>query len=435
MMTINMGYFSKNICISALICIGLVYSTNAQELKLKEEKAINLSHEKIFNAFVDTVNGKLLLFFFGEEVKKSGDIQNEDSTITYAGIYDDQNNRIMLQAIEYPVKYCFDTLITIENPIGGGSVIRKYLVQNATVKMFFTRKDNLITLFKPMKNGMYLGTDINDASTGTTALFDPNFKKVREIESIFESYEQHEFADNGNEILIVNSDEVCQDPNQGTELLRVNASTGTILNKYYFPKDNIDINGAFFGHNCMYVSYVIDVSHQYFVRSLRLDGSTIWDKQQLIGPGRWGEILDKNLVIFADNTGVKAFDLHEGSLQWYQSNKQLMDNMTRLLTKDLQKKAKHKATKEIERVKHYVDLYPNQGFSGFAVLIHLKPSPVKELVKNEYLGILNADGQVVALTEINEEESYSKLFNVKGELWVLNDKKLRKYEIKNINSM
>jgi len=405
-------------CVSGVS--GQVQKTNFVFLGTNEVKT---GTDHVQAILVDTENQKYILWFNNITPSSSESNLPENVNNSESGIYDMNGTRFLLKPWEMPVKFTNDTLITQLTPHFKKGDFYLYVLSSTALTLKQSRLQLESSGIMPLKSGFYLSTNQDDGPASQAALLGRDLQDLGSIQGLFPAFTMQFHDEYKGELLLNVTEAAGQGDSVNCRFLSVNSSSGDILRQMTRKFDARQAPYAFMNENALYIQSFNHAAGSPLLQAYSFNGSLLWSKDVSVDPRFLSFCRNRKIALITGNDGLKTLTLNNGQIIWdvtfeairaailakFPAGKlpdKLMGNVLATFDTD------DKNPCFVLRVSDYSD----------------GPNEIR-IIKANYFVLIKSDGSIQDIMNYGSTPEMLEVYNVRGELWVLDEKNLNRYEI------
>ncbi len=407
-----------------LVCASTVYGqtqkTNFTHLGTND---IKTGTDHVESIFVDTENEKYILWFNNITTSSNESNSPENVNNSESGIYDMNGNRYLLKPWEMPVKYMNDTLITQLTPHFKKGDFYLYVLGSSSLLLKQSNLQMESTGIWPLKSGLYLSTNQGDGPASRADLIGRNLQLANTISDLFPAFTMQFHDEYHGELLLNVSDASQQGDSVNCRFLSLNATTGDVIHQLSKKYDSRQAPYAFMDDNNLYISTFNYNTGTPVLQGFSNNGSLLWNSSVSVDPRFLSFCRNRKIALIPGSEGLKTVSLNNGQLIW---DLPFQTIRAKILTRFPNGKQPDKlmgnnvAVFDADEKNPYIVLKVSDYSDG---------PDGQRIVKANYLVLIKSDGSILDVKNIGATPEMLEVYNVRGELWVLDEKNLNRYEI------
>lgn len=421
-----MKTFTSFLITGILVCFFCSVSAQTQKTRftLLSHAEIKTGTDHIEEIFVDTVYQKYILWFNAITPGQNEPNSNYPEQISESGIYDMNGTRYLMHPWEKPFTYFHDTLYGKVSPHFGKSDFYLYILNASGLTEKLSRLQLETREVYPIQNGRFLSWNEGEFPATRIDMLNRDFTLVQHLTTGFSSFIIGYCDEYDGKLLVTMMDASNQDADSLiSRFLILNAANGQVLHQFDRKYPRNQSSWAFMDKSSVYVNTFDFATGTPVLSAFTFTGQALWTNSTNVDPTNHAFLRNRKIAVLPGNAGLKTLSLNNGQTVWnidipaFRSaimtkfpNVKAPENLLCLKTVSLDTDDKNPCI--IARVCDYKN----------------GPNGEKNIVAN-YICLIKSDGSIADILNYGSTPEILEVFNVRGELWLLDEKNLNRYEI------
>lgn len=382
------------------------------QLKLISNTGFITGADSIVKAFVDEGNGKYVLWFM-----------NDSPSGFESGIYDMNGNRYLLHKWENLVKYKNDTLCGQVISHGSKTVLYQYLLTKELAQI----KESVVMEtpgIEPLNSGSYILANGEEGLSTQLYVLGEDLKKLFAVNTGYPSFNVR-YPYEYNDKLLINVSKYNDNISDSTEykFMWLHSSKGKYVKQIIKKFGSNQQADAFINDENLYIGTYNFIKNTPEIEAIGPDGKTMWRVRAPLSSQQLKLSGDGKTAILPGVDFLTSLSLSKGTVMWKLGSETIKSSIIQKFP--LEKSIDHLVINNLTIVENN----KKQELIVACISGYPEANTSQQQIKSNYLCLVNPEGNIRDIVDCGRMSRMSKVFNVRGELWVLNEKNLIRYEI------
>ncbi len=421
-----MKTYSRILITSMIVCLFISVSAQVQKTRftLLGHSEVKTGTDQIQQIFVDTVYKKYVLWFNAVTPGQNENPAGVPEQLSQSGIYDMDGNRFVLHPWEKPLKYHQDTLIGFVNPHFLKTDAYLYTLKNGTLSEKLSRLQMGTHNLVPLQSGNYISWNENEGPASKLDLLGPDFNLVQHLLTGFSAFRLGQIDEYAGKVLLIVHEAVDnQADSMNCKLLVLNGTDGSLLHQLSMQFPVNQSPQAFMDGSSLYINTYDVANAAARLTAYTFSGQMVYQTPVAINPLTLAFLRDRKIALIPGNEGLKTLSLKNGQTIW---NVDISAFRTALVARF--PKAKDPENLMVVSVCS-LDTDDKNPSVLARVCDYRTGSNGERIIAANYIFLITSDGSISDILDYGSTPEILEVLNVRGELWLLDEKNLNRYEI------